>query len=300
MSAAPVTAARRRRVVVNTDAKNEADDQFAIVHALLTPTFDLRGIVPAHFGTRRGPHSLAESRAEVDLLLELMDLQGTVTVADGAPHAIPDEHTPVDSPGARLIVSEAMAPDAGPLFVAFLGPLTDMASALLLEPAIAERDVTVVWIGGAPYGTLLPQGGRIEFNLSNDVAAANVVAASGITFWQVPQSTYRMISVGHAELEQKVRPCGRVGAYLVDQPLAFNAEHHQDAVESRPLGDTPAIGLMISPLSAQWRDQSPVRFTPAGGYVDAESGSRPRVAEAIDARYMLEDFFAKLAAFSGG
>ena len=32
----------RRRVVINTDAKNEADDQFAIVHALLSPSLDVR------------------------------------------------------------------------------------------------------------------------------------------------------------------------------------------------------------------------------------------------------------------
>jgi hypothetical protein len=33
---------RQRRIIINTDAKNEADDQFAIVHALLTPSFDVR------------------------------------------------------------------------------------------------------------------------------------------------------------------------------------------------------------------------------------------------------------------
>lgn len=27
-------------LIVNTDAKNEADDQYAIVHALLSPKFD--------------------------------------------------------------------------------------------------------------------------------------------------------------------------------------------------------------------------------------------------------------------
>ena len=58
----------RRRVVIDTDAKNEADDQFAIVHALLSPTLDVRGIIPAHFGTRRTDRSMFESRAEVDLL----------------------------------------------------------------------------------------------------------------------------------------------------------------------------------------------------------------------------------------
>lgn len=44
---------RRRRVIVNTDAKNEADDQFAIVHALLSPSLDIRGLIPAHYGTRK-------------------------------------------------------------------------------------------------------------------------------------------------------------------------------------------------------------------------------------------------------
>ena len=63
------TTGRRRRVIVDTDAKNEADDQYAIVHALLSPTLDVRGIVPAHFGTERSTTSMAESRAEVDLLL---------------------------------------------------------------------------------------------------------------------------------------------------------------------------------------------------------------------------------------
>lgn len=75
----------RRRIIINTDAKNEADDQYAIVHALLSPTLDVRGLVPAHFGTERGRDSLAQSRAEVDLLLELMGLTGQVLVADSAP-----------------------------------------------------------------------------------------------------------------------------------------------------------------------------------------------------------------------
>ena len=41
---------RRRRVIINTDAKNEADDQFAIVHALLSPSLDVRGFIAAQVG----------------------------------------------------------------------------------------------------------------------------------------------------------------------------------------------------------------------------------------------------------
>ena len=43
----------RRRVIIDTDAKNEADDQFAIVHALLSPSLEFGGLIAAHFGTSR-------------------------------------------------------------------------------------------------------------------------------------------------------------------------------------------------------------------------------------------------------
>ena len=51
----------KRRVIVNTDAKNEADDQYAIVHAVLTPSFELHGIIPAHFGTGKSATSMQDS-----------------------------------------------------------------------------------------------------------------------------------------------------------------------------------------------------------------------------------------------
>src|SRR5919107_309709 len=91
-----VTRAAQRRVIINTDAKNEADDQFAIVHALLSPTLDTRGLIAAHFGTRRSQRSMEESREEIDLLLRLMNMTGKVTVADGATTGLADEHTPRD------------------------------------------------------------------------------------------------------------------------------------------------------------------------------------------------------------
>ena len=120
---------KKVRVIVNTDAKNEVDDQFAIVHALLSPSFRIAGIIPAHFGKEKSTHSMEDSRQEVDLLLDMLHMAGTIRVENGAAHALPDEITPVDSAGARLIIEEAMKDDPSPLYIAFLGPLTDMASA---------------------------------------------------------------------------------------------------------------------------------------------------------------------------
>ena len=65
----------KQRVIVNTDAKNEADDQYAIVHAVLTPSFELHGIIPAHFGTGKSATSMQDSFDETMLLLRLMGLE---------------------------------------------------------------------------------------------------------------------------------------------------------------------------------------------------------------------------------
>ena len=286
----------QRRVIINTDAKNEADDQYAIVHALLSPTLDVRGLVAAHFGAERSRQSMAESRAEIDLLLELMDLTGKVVVADGAPAALADESTPAPSAGADLIIAESTLASADdPLFVAFLGPLTDMASAILLDPAIVRRNLVVVWIGGMGYDVDWSYP-AVEFNLRNDIPAANVVFDSGITVWQVPATVYSMVSVGYAELEEKIRGTSAVADYLVDQLVEWNAEYNGEPIEHRSLGDSPAISLILNPRGGVFRTIPAPRFGREGGYLPG-SGHPIRVYETVDVRYLLEDMFAKIRRF---
>ncbi len=297
MTATTSTApARRRRVIIDTDAKNEADDQFAIVHAVLTEMFDLRGLIAAHFGTRRTDRSMQESRAEIDLLLKLLDRHGTVTVADGAPAALPNASTPVGSPGAQLIIDESrLAAVDDPLYVAFLGPLTDMATAILSDPEIVQRPVIVIWIGGPAYDRLEPNA-AIEFNLSNDIDAANVVFDSGITVWQVPRPVYAGVSVSYAELEEKIGGTSDLADYLIRQLVEWNALHHPAPIESRSLGDSPAIALLLYPAGGRFRTVPAPRFGPDGHHVPG-SGHPIQVCESVDVRFLLEDMFAKLRRF---
>jgi len=281
------------RVIVNTDAKNEADDQFAIVHALLTPSFELHGIIPAHFGTVKSPHTLRDSHDEVMLLLRMMGLEDRVRMEDGAIGALPDESTPVDSPGARLIIEEAMRDDPRPLHVAFYGPLTDMASALLLEPKVEHRNVRVVWIGGGEW----PLGGQ-EYNLSNDITAANVVFRSGLGVWQIPKPVYRQMPVSYAELEEKVYPHGEVGRYLVEQLVEWNARTRDEAMEYRSLGDSPAVGVIMYPDCGRWQWRPAPEFEPTMHYRHTGRNRPIRVYDSIYSRFIHEDFFAKLTQFA--
>ena len=277
--------ASRRRVIINTDAKNEADDQFAIVHALLSPSLEVRGLIAAHFGAARSDRSMEESREEIDLLLELLGLEQQLTVANGALTGIHDEQTPLDSAGAQLIIAESKLASPGePLFVAFLGPLTDMASAILLDPGLVDREVVAIWIGGVGYGGVETYPG-VEFNLRNDIAAANVVYESGINVWQVPSNVYSQVSVSYTELEEKIGGTSKLADYLINQTVEWNRTYWPEPIESRSLGDSPAVSLMLYP-----------RFGQEGHYLPG-SGHPIRVVESVDVRFLLEDMFAKIRKF---
>lgn len=291
----PLPPEKMARVIVNTDAKNEADDQYCIVQALLTPSFELHGITPAHFGTRKSAHSMQDSHDEVIKLLDLMNLNGKVTVADGAANALTDEATPQPSPGAELIIREGMKDDPRPLHVAFLGPLTDMASALLMEPRLNQKNVRVVWIGGGKW----PVGGP-EYNLSNDIHAANVVFKSNVELWQIPSTIYQMIAVSYAELYERVYDKGPLGKYLVDQLIEWNAAVHPGPIEYRSLGDTPSLSVIMNPNGGKWSWQAAPEFNSLMNYVHTGRNRPVKLYETIDVRFILEDFFAKLSRFHRG
>lgn len=291
-----VPEAKKIRLIVNTDAMNEADDQFAIAHALLTPRFRIAGLIAAHFGTRTAT-TMEESREEIGKLLGIMRMEGQAAVFRGAPEALPDEATPVPSEGSALIIREALKDDPAPLYAIFLGPLTDLASAYLQEPRIAGR-LTAVWIGGGAY----PDGGE-EFNLSNDIHAANAVFRSPISLWQVPKNVYSMIRVSLAELAVRVRPQGEIGRYLFEQLAAFNMRHgdrpNWPKGEMWSLGDSPAVSLLLDEHAFDYDVIEPpviradMRYAPPSG----SSGRKIRVYRYCDPRFTLEDMYAKLALF---
>lgn len=285
------------RVITDTDAKNEADDQFAVVQAILSPRLEHVGFIAAHFGTDRVADSMERSYRELQTIFAKMDLPAQGVLYHGAAHPMTDKVTPVESEGARLIVQEAMREDPRPLYVLFLGPLTDLASAYLMEPRIAGR-LCAVWIGGGRY----PQGGP-EYNLGNDITAAQVVFASNIELWQVPQDVYQQMTVSFAELEYRVRPCGKIGAYLCDQLEAHSHEPGPRssafrAGESWVLGDNPAVGLLLYSHRFDYDWIQAPQITSDGLYVQTGLYRPIRVYHHIDSRFILEDLYAKLALFA--
>ena len=289
---------KRVRMIVDTDCKNEADDQFALAHHLMTPMLEVKGIIAAHFEKGRPDlrgKTMMASYDEINLMLDLMELRGAYPVLKGCADALPDEHTFVESEGARFIVEEAMKDDPKPLFVALQGAITDLASALLMEPKIKDR-LTAIWIGGDQY----PEGGD-EFNLKQDIAAANVVFGSGAEVWQVPKNVYKLMNISLAELQARVYPCGKVGKYLVEQMAALNdacGDYPWPHGETWCIGDQPTVGVLLEDKERQnYTMRKAPRVREDCTYEPREDGREIRVYDTIDARLILEDFYAKLALF---
>lgn len=288
---------KKVRMIVHTDCKNEADDQFALAHHLMTPKFIVKGIVAGHFDINPreyGKGNTAQaSLDEVNKLLKLMDVEGICPVVKGAETPLLDEQTPIRSEGVDFIIAEAMKEDDRPLFIAMQGAITDLAAAILLEPRICER-MTAIWIGGGNY----PNGGR-EFNLMNDIAAANVVMKSSMALWQVPMNAYKQLAVSLAELQDRVMPYGKIGNYLFTQMAEFNINctyEHWPHGEIWGLGDNPTISVLLE--ESERTDSYEMIHAPTINedmtYDFTRKNRAIRVYKTLDSRIAMEDFYAKL------
>lgn len=283
------------RVIVSSDVRNEADDQFAVAHHLLTPIFDVRAVVAAHYESK-APGSRATMEKSYQELLKLMEASGIddVPALRGCDAPLTGETDAPECEGVDYIVREALREDSRPLYIAAQGALTDVAAALNRCPEIAEK-ITVIWIGGQGY----PNGGP-EFNLSQDVLAARVVFASKAAVWQLPVGVYGTVEITMAELACKVRPCGTMGRYLYEEMEDYNLDNGEPwelrRGENWNLGDSPAIAAL---LQCEWRGNFHQEHAPYirddMTYQPDPNGKLIRVYDYVDVRMLLEDFFAKLA-----
>jgi inosine-uridine nucleoside N-ribohydrolase len=304
-------------VITDNDYAGDPDGLFQLVHLLLSPSVDVRLVVGSHLapGDPFDPSDTTADDAcvQVEQVLALLGRSGGVPVAAGSNVALTDARTPHDSAAARAIVAEAMREDTGlPLFAVFGGGLTELASAWLLEPRIAQR-MTAIWIGGPEYGPghgdgPFPPADAMypEYNMRIDVTAAQVVFGdSDIPLWQVPRNAYRQTLASFAELDLRVGAAGPVGEWLMatlHRVEGFVSRAGGSIGETYVLGDSPLVLLTAlqssfepDPSSSEYRVVPAPRIADDGSYRHCSNGRGIRVYTRLDVRLMLEDLYAKLA-----
>ncbi|WP_063057142.1 nucleoside hydrolase [Nocardia salmonicida] len=303
----------RARVLIDNDYAGNPDGLFQLAHHVLSPSVEIPFVVASRLPAMMGPAAIDAVRRGVNAAGVVLRLLGSpIPVLGGADDGLKLGTTPDLSPTTEAIIREAMRADTDlPLFYAAGGGLTEIAAAYLHEPAIADR-ITLVWIGGNSYDTVTgPGAGQGEFNIAIDPVAAQVVFASPVPIWQVPQPVYGQCLVSWAELEAWVRPSGDLGTHLLDELRRFvdllEAQFHLDLGETVILGDNPLVLLTAlqssfdpdpSTSESSWR---PRPVLSSNGEYDGERPDLPevRVFTRLDTRLMLADMYAKFAAFAG-
>lgn len=288
-----VTENKIKRVIVDTDAACEADDPFAIAHALLSKKLDVRAILAEQFGSAG---TVQKSYEEVLRILEAMDMSVPVYMGEDGPLSVCEGKEL--SEAAEFLIEEAMRDDSKPLYVLCLGALTNVAAAVKKEPAILKR-MTVVWIGGHSYDCVVPE--FREFNGGNDVEAANLILGSGVELWQIPSNVYGSVHIGLAEIQRRIYPCGAIGKHLFENMVSYNESEMAGwtAGESWTLGDSPAVAVVLEPKCGTYMYREAPVLLADTSYEFREGRPMVKVYTTINSRYILEDFVCKLELMYG-
>lgn len=250
-----------RKIIIDTDPGQ--DDAVAILLALGSPELEVVGITAVAGNV---PLALTEKNAR-----KICELAGRpqVKVFAGAvrPLARPlvtAEHvhgrTGLDGPvlpepvmqlqeqhGVDFIVETLMREAPGSVTICSLGPLTNVALALIREPRIAPRIREIVLMGGGFFegGNTTPAA---EFNIYVDPHAADVVFRSGVPIVMMPLDvTHKALTT--ARRVEAFRKLGtRVGdatAALLDFFERFDEEKY--GTDGGPLHDPCVIAYLLKP-----------------------------------------------------
>ncbi|SEQ44942.1 Inosine-uridine preferring nucleoside hydrolase [Epilithonimonas lactis] len=306
----------RYRVIVDNDFGGDPDGLFQLVHQILSPSTEIRGIIGSHLkpGDAFDKSNITAENAvkKINETLEVMNLKNRFNVLQGSNDPLKDLKTPNISEGAKDIVAEAMkADEKNPLFIVCGAGLTEVASAYLMEPKIADK-IVVVWIGGPEYPDLAtppPGYTPLEYNLGIDIKAAQVVFnESNLNIWQIPRNAYRQTLMSYAELVTKVKPEGKTGAYLtkkIEDLMEMVQKFNLKIGETYIMGDSPLVLLTAlqssfeaDPSSSSYVIKNAPKINDSGLYEYNPKGRNIRVYTQLDTRLMFEDFYSKLKLFN--
>ncbi len=232
-------------VVLDTDAYNEIDDQFAIAYLLKSKEkLDTKAIYAAPFYNQKstGPcDGMQKSYDEILKLLSLMD--ESVDVFKGTDKYLDDEKTPVISPAALDLAERVKnySPE-NPLYVVAIGAITNVASAMLINPDVAENTV-IVWLGG--HG--LEYHDTNEFNMKQDVCAARVVMQSGAAFVQLPcMGVVSNFTISKPELEYWLKGKNKLATYLAENAIEEAESYAKGTPWTRVIWDVTAVAWLLN------------------------------------------------------
>lgn len=234
-------------VILDTDTYNEIDDQFALSYMVKSPEkLNVKAIYAAPFFNEKstGPaDGMEKSYEEILRLLTLLGREDLKQVVyRGSTEYMPSETEPVISDAAWDLAKRAMEyTEEHPLYVVAIGAITNISSALLLNPEIKNR-IVLVWLGG--HALHWPH--NREFNLDQDIAGARIVFGCGVPLVQLPcMGVVSEFATGEQELEFHLRGKNELCDYLIDTAIREGRISPGGPTWTRVIWDVTAVAWLL-------------------------------------------------------
>lgn len=278
------------QVLLDTDQKNEQDDQHYFGYALFSE-LDVLGVNSVHHGGGQEPVNYAEILHVLDLAKksglpahrEPAVYRGANRRLDVPPTGKWDDTVPIVTDASEAVLAAARgASPQNPVWIVPVGPGTNVASAILQAKAdgLALRDrIRIIWLGGSNTAV------TGEFNGNNDPWSMYVIAQSGLETWFVPAPVGARVS-----MDKRTE-----GHLYADHPLGRYLKSIMPE-RNKALYDASALSAIISErLALDWvKEVEPVAVGgPDQGYrwTKSDQPGAVRVIRQIDQKAMQQDLF---------
>lgn len=298
----------RVKVIFDTDANNELDDQHALAYLLLNEeTFNVLGVtvnstynggaIQSHYDEAKRVIELCGKDTLIPLLLgaeaDFNSIQKHIN------QSMFDGNKAVD-----FIIAEANKKSSKKLVVLAVGKLTNVALAILKDSTL-EQKMKVVWLGSN-----YPDAG--EYNLENDIPALNFVLNSKVEFEMAvcrygKDSGTDAVKVTKEDISQNLKGKGVVvnpvkGRYgnlhktFGDYSMSlFEHANYYGNPPSRSLFDMAAVAIVKDATWAKSKLISVPKYQNSQWIEQPENSRRIKVWEYFNKEEILKDFYATLS-----
>ncbi|MBQ2767854.1 MAG: nucleoside hydrolase [Clostridia bacterium] len=240
---AQIKSGKPKKIILDTDAYNEIDDQFTIAYAMRSPeSIELLSINAAPFLNSRSTDAgdgMEKSYREIFNIMHLTDPTANIPVYRGSTAFLSNKNTPIESEAADNIINTVLAAEE-PIYVIAIGAITNVASAIIKCPEIISKMV-VIWLGG--HALHWPH--TREFNLRQDVSAAQIIFDSKVPLALIPcNGVCSFLSTSVPELQYYLGGKNELCDYLVNIVAAYTKNPY---AWSKVIWDVSAVALLTVP-----------------------------------------------------
>ncbi len=250
-----------------------------------------RRFTPPYFITAAPPLRRTEWKKSYQEILKICGLTGRDPegfVFRGCRAPLEGPELPQESEAVNDLIRKARqaSPD-DPLYVIGIGACTNIVSAILKCPEIIEN-LVVVWLGGNTRDWVYPS----EFNLSQDLAAGQVLFDCGVPLVQIPAfGVTNFLITTVPELEACLAGKNKICDYLVDNVKAYSNDHF---AWSKAIWDVGAVAYLVN---SGWTPSSLIHapvVVSDHSYAFDERRHFIRSVQRMDRDAIFRDLFTKL------